>query len=54
MRLLVLTLQRLAILGLGVFSVWLIVYVFGWVDSELPSILALSLTYGLAAYIILP
>lgn len=54
MRLLVLTLQRLAILGLGAFSIWLIVYVFGWVDRELPSILALSLTYGVAAYVILP
>lgn len=54
MRLLILFLQRLAILGLGVLSVWLIVYVFGWVDRGVPSVLALGLTYGLAAYVILP
>jgi LssY C-terminus len=47
-------LQRLAILALGVLSIWLIAFVFGLVDSSLPWILALSVTYGLAAYIILP
>jgi hypothetical protein len=48
-------LQRLLILGLGVFSVWLIVFVvFRTADRRLPWILALSLTYGLAAYVILP
>ncbi len=47
-------LQRVAILGLGVLSVWLIAFVFRWVDSSLPWILALSVTYGLAAYVILP
>ena len=46
--------QRAAILGLGVLSVWLIAFVFRWVDSSLPWILALSLTYGLAAYLVLP
>lgn len=54
MRFLIRTLQRLAIFGLGVLSVWLIVDVFDWVDHELPSILALSVTYALAAYVILP
>ena len=54
MRFVVRTLQRVAVLGLGVLSVWLIVFVFRWVDSSLPSILALSVTYGLAAYVILP
>jgi len=54
-RLLTRLLQRLLILGLGVFSVWLIVFVvFRTADRRLPWILALSLTYGLAAYVILP
>jgi hypothetical protein len=48
-------LQRLLILGLGIFSVWLIVFVvFRIADQRLPWIVALSITYGLAAYIILP
>ncbi len=47
-------LRRLLILGLGVLSVWLIVFVFELVDHRLPSILAVALTYGIAAYIILP
>ena len=54
MRFVVRTLQRVAILGLGVLSVWLIAFVFRWVDSSLSWILALSVTYGLAAYVILP
>lgn len=54
MRFIILTIQRLAIFGIGALSVWLIIYVFGWVDRGVPSILALSLTYGLAAYVILP
>lgn len=54
MRVLIRTLQRGAIFGLGVLSVWLIAYVFEWVDGELPSILAIAATYGLAAYVILP
>jgi hypothetical protein len=48
-------LQRLAILGLGALSVWLIVFVvFRIADNRLPSILALSATYGIGAYVILP
>ena len=54
MRLAILILQRLAILSLGAVGIWLIVNVFQWVDGELPSVLALAATYGLAAYVILP
>ena len=55
MRLLNSFLQRLVIFGLGVFSVWLIVFVvFDTADRRLPWILAVGLTYGIAAYVILP
>jgi len=54
LRLLLRTLQRLAIFGLGALAVWLIVYVFDWADSDLPTIVALALTYGIGAYLILP
>ncbi len=55
MRLLTRLLQRLLILGLGILSVWLIVFViFKLADRWLPWVLALGLTYGIAAYIILP
>ncbi len=48
-------LRRLAILGLGAVSVWLIVFVvFRIADNRLPWILALSATYGIGAYVILP
>ena len=48
-------LQRLLIFGLGVFSVWLIVFVvFEFVDRRLPWMLALSVTYAIGAYVILP
>jgi LssY C-terminus len=48
-------LQRLAIFGLGIFSVWLIVFViFETADRRVPWILAVSITYGSAAYIVLP
>jgi hypothetical protein len=47
-------LRRLLVLGLGVLSVWLIVFVFRLTDRELPTILAVALTYGIAAYIMLP
>jgi len=54
-RLLKRLLQRLLILGLGIFSVWLIVFVvFRVVDRRLPWVLALGLTYGVAAYVVLP
>src|SRR6187397_2799672 len=55
MRLLKRLLQRLAILGLGLFSVWFIVFVvFEFADRWLPWFLALAATYGIAAYIVLP
>jgi hypothetical protein len=55
LRQLIRILQRLAILGLGVLSVWLIVFViFRFTRHRLPWIVALSVTYGLAAYVILP
>ena len=55
MRLLKRLLQRLVIFGLGIFSVWLIVFVvFETADRRLPWIVALAITYGFAAYIVLP
>ena len=47
-------LQRLLVVALGIFAIWLIVYVFRLVDRRLPSILALALSYAVAAYVILP
>ena len=55
MRLLIRLLRRLLVLGLGIFSVWLIVFVvFEIADRRLPWVLALAATYGIGAYIILP
>src|SRR5215813_5075872 len=55
MRLLKRFLQRLAVLGLGLFSVWFIVFVvFEFTDRWLPWFLALAATYGIAAYVVLP
>src|SRR5262249_7034306 len=55
MRLLKRFLQRAIIFGLGIFSVWFIVFVvFEFADRRLPWFLALAATYGAAAYIILP
>jgi hypothetical protein len=54
-RLLKRFLQRLLILGLGILTVWLIVFVvFEDMERRLPWVLALSLTYAIAAYVILP
>ncbi len=55
MRLIKLFLRRLLVALIGIFSVWLIVFVI-FDDSErrVPWILALGLTYVLAAYVILP
>jgi hypothetical protein len=54
-RLLARLLQRLLIVALGVVTVWLIVFVvFGFADHRLPWILAFAVTYGVAAYVILP
>ena len=47
--------QRSVIFGLGIFCVWLIVFVvFETADRRLPWILAVAVTYGIAAYLILP
>ena len=54
MRLLKRLLRRVLVLGLGILTVWLIAFVFRFTDSRLPAVLALAITYGLAAYIILP
>jgi hypothetical protein len=55
MRLLRRFLQRLLIFGLGIFCVWLIVFVvFETADRRLPWILAVAVTYGIAAYVVLP
>ena len=55
MRLLKRLFQRLLILGLGILSIWLIVFViFETADRRLPWLLALGLTYAIAAYIVLP
>ena len=48
-------LRRLLIFGLGILTVWLIVFVvFETADNRLPWILAVGVTYGIAAYVILP
>jgi hypothetical protein len=54
MRLFLRLLQRLLVLGLGILCVWLIVFVFRFVDNKRSWIVALAVTYGIAAYIILP
>ncbi len=55
MRSILLWLRRLAVAGLGALSVWLIVFVvFRISDHRLPWTLALAVTYGVAAYGILP
>ena len=55
MRLLTRLCQRVLVFFLGVVSVWLIVFVvFDTADHRLPWLLAVSLTYCLAAYVILP
>jgi len=47
--------RRLLVVGLGIFSVWLIVFVvFRVADNRLPWIVAVAITYGIAAYVILP
>jgi hypothetical protein len=53
-RLLKRLLRRVLVLGLGILTVWLIVFVFKFTDRRLPTLLALAVTYGIAAYIVLP
>jgi len=53
--LLIRTLQRLVIFAIGAISIWLIVFVvFDFADKRLPVAVALSVTYAIAAYVILP
>ena len=53
-RLLIRFLRRLLIFALGILCIWLIVFVFRFVDARASWILALAATYGMAAYVILP
>lgn len=47
--------QRAVIFALGVLSVWLIAFVvFPFTDHRLPVVVAVAVTYGLGAYLILP
>jgi hypothetical protein len=49
------SLQRLLVVGVGILSIWLIVFVvFRTTENRLPWILALAATYGVGAYVILP
>jgi hypothetical protein len=48
-------LRRLLVFALGAFTVWFLVFVvFRFADHQLHWMLAVALTYGLAAYVILP
>jgi len=54
-RSLIRLIRRLLVVGLGILSVWLIVFVvFRTADNRLPWILAVAVTYAIAAYVILP
>jgi LssY C-terminus len=47
--------RRALVVALGIFSVWLIVFVvFDFADNRLPWLVALALTYAVAAYVVLP
>jgi hypothetical protein len=49
-RLLIRTLQRIAIFAIGAISIWLIVFVvFDFADAELPIYFALLATYAIGA-----
>ena len=55
MRLLKRLVRRSLILALGIFCVWLIVFVvFDTADRRLPWILAVGIAYGFGAYVVLP
>jgi hypothetical protein len=55
LRLLIRFLRRLLVFALGVLTVWLIVFiVFRFADHRLPAIVAVAITYAMAAYVILP
>jgi hypothetical protein len=47
--------RRALVVALGAFAVWLIVFVvFRIADNRLPWVVAVAMTYGVAAYVILP
>jgi len=46
--------QRLAVLALGLATAWLIARIYADADHRLPWFLALAVSYGAAAYVILP
>lgn len=55
MRRLKLAVQRILVFALGGLTVWLIAFVyFDFADRQLPWVLAIAFTYGVAAYVILP
>ncbi|MFN3349660.1 LssY C-terminal domain-containing protein [Pseudorhodoplanes sp.] len=55
MRMLRRLLQRLLVVAVGAVAIWLIVFViFDFADRRLPWVMALAVTYGLAAYVVLP
>src|SRR6516225_628866 len=48
-------LRRLLVLAIGGISVWLIVFViFRFADNQFPWVVAVALTYVIAAYVVLP
>jgi hypothetical protein len=47
-------LRRAMVLGLGILTVWLIVFVFRFTDRRLPTVLALAVTYGWRPILSLP
>jgi LssY C-terminus len=54
-RMLIRFLRRLAVVGLGALSIWLIGFViFRFADHQLHWMLAAAVTYAIAAYVILP
>lgn len=54
-RMFVRLMRRVLVAALGVFTVWLIVFVvFKFADNRLPWMLAVACTYAVAAYVILP
>ncbi len=55
MRMLKLLVQRLLVFGLGILAAWLIGFVFfDFADKKLPVALAVAVTYGFGAYVVLP
>jgi hypothetical protein len=55
MRFLTLLIRRLLVFAIGAVTIWLIVFVFfDFADQWFPAVLALSMTYALAAYVIIP